>query len=152
MRAFHDSRNPVYRSPFGALRLGESVTLAIDVWDTPDATVALRTGIDGVGEGLLEMHPANNAGGAKGGALPTVAADVKGTSQPTRFLATLTPDAPGIVWYQFVVRAQEGHELRYGAQDGKTGGPGRLESWEPPSFLLAIYDPDAPLPADFRAI
>ncbi len=152
MRAFHDSRNPVYRSPFGALRLGESVTLAIDVWDTPDATVALRTWIDGVGEGLLEMHPANDAGGAKGDALPTVAADAKNTSQPTRFLATLTPDAPGIVWYQFVIRTQESHELRYGAQDGKTGGPGRLESWEPPSFLLAIYDPDAPLPADFRAI
>jgi len=65
MRIFHDSRSTEYRAPYGALELGGTITLSLDVWDAPGAHVQLRTWIDGRGEGLYDMEPAVNAGGAE---------------------------------------------------------------------------------------
>lgn len=126
MRAFHDSRNAEYRAPYGALVLGDAVELTLDVWDAPDVSAMLRTWVDGVGETRYPMD---------------VVEQTSTGDQRKRFHITLEPEAAGTVWYQFVIAHPEGWETRYGAQDGKLGGEGRLCNWEPPSFKLSVYDP-----------
>ena len=128
MRAFHDSREADFRSPYGAVAQNTPVTLRIDVWEAPGANVVLRTWFDGVGERLYEMKHVK--GGADGS---------------SRFETTIAPAEAGIVWYQFVIQEQSGHQVRYGAQDGRFGGEGRLAEWEPPSFQLTVFDPNSAL-------
>ncbi|MBQ9003790.1 MAG: 4-alpha-glucanotransferase [Eggerthellaceae bacterium] len=127
MKVFHDTRAPEYRAPFGAVAAKTPVTLAIDVEDAADASVAVRTWTESAGEELHDMCA------PKGGS--------------TRFTATITPDAPGILWYHFVITKADGRVVRYGAQDGRTGGEGQLRDWEPPSFQLSVYDPEGDLAA-----
>ena len=118
MRAFHDSRNIDCRAPYGAVVQGAGVTLSLDVFDAPGATVTLRTWIDGQGEGLYPMDAAT----------------------PTHFEVVFTPQAAGVVWYHFIITATDGSQKRYGALDGKRGGKGQLYDWEPPSFQLTVFD------------
>lgn len=127
MKAFHDSRNAEYRAPYGALSLGNSALLRLDVWEEPGATAALRTWVDGAGEARYPMTAAQQPGGE---------------AQRTRFEAALKPEAAGTIWYQFVITLPDGREVRYGAQDGKLGGVGRLCDWEPPSFKLQTHSPE----------
>ncbi len=125
MRVMHDSRDVAYRLPYGAVKAGEQVALCVDVCDSPGATVLLRTWEDGVGETLYEMEAVES----------------------TRYRATLAPDSPGIVWYQFVITDTEGYVWRYGACNGRVGGTGQLVGWEPPSFQLSVYDHASDAPA-----
>ncbi|MDO4533110.1 MAG: 4-alpha-glucanotransferase [Coriobacteriia bacterium] len=129
MKAFHDSRDIRYRTPYGAITPGDTVLLRLDVWDAPGAHVALRTWVDGVGEALYDMAPIE--AGADG--LPAGA---------TRYEAALTPEETGGIWYHFVITQPDGFCLRYGALDGRYGGAGQMRDWEPPSFLLTVYDPN----------
>ncbi|MDO4399523.1 MAG: 4-alpha-glucanotransferase [Coriobacteriia bacterium] len=123
MRAFHDSRSDAFRAPFGALELGGTVTLSLDVWDAPDAQVQLRTWIDGEGEGLYPMAPAPD-----------------GADGATRYQVKLTPQAAGVVWYQFIIDTPNEGRRYYGAKEGHFGGVGAMRDWEAPSFKLTVFD------------
>ena len=130
MKAFHDSRDIRYRTPYGAITPGTAVSLRLDVWDAPGAHVALRTWVDGMGETLYDMAPAeDDADSSAAGA--------------TRYEVSLTPEETGGIWYHFVITQPDGFCLRYGALDGRYGGAGQMRDWEPPSFLLTVYDPNA---------
>ncbi|MGX8699506.1 MAG: alpha-amylase family glycosyl hydrolase, partial [bacterium] len=124
MDALHDSRKLVYRSPFGALPLGEEVTLSIDVLDAEGVSCSLRLWIDGEGETLLPMEGTPIEGG-------------------TRFTITYKPAQTAVVWYFFQLR--QGEEICwYGAKDGQTGGEGQLR-WggHLGSFQITVYEPRA---------
>ena len=56
MRVLHDSRQAIYRSPFGAVSVGTEVTVSIDVWDDPGVSCLCRTWVDGKGETLIPME------------------------------------------------------------------------------------------------
>ncbi len=118
------------------MQLGTSVTLIIDLWDAPGATVSLRTWVDESGESIYPMTADDGPDGA------------------VRYRAVLSPECAGIVWYHFIIVQADGHMVRYGACDGKTGGKGQLRDWEPPSFQLTVYDPQGCFPSrdeqDFR--
>ena len=129
MWACHNSRDAAYRSPYGAVRLGTSVTLAIDLWDAPGAIVRLRTWVAGTGERVYPMEASDGPNGA------------------ARYKAALAPADAGIVWYHFIIELTDGRVVRYGAVDDKTGGEGCLREWEPPSFQLTVYDPKAAFPS-----
>ena len=118
MRVFHDSRDCAYRAPYGAVTPGTTVMLALDVEGVPGAKVELRTWADGQGESLYPMD----------------------CVAPTRFEVGFTPDAPGVVWYHFIITSDEGWQKRYGMPEGKRGGSGCLYDWEPPSFQLTVCD------------
>ena len=111
MNILHDSRNTEYRAPYGALQLGLSVTLSLDVWDAPEARVQLRTWIDGKGEGLYPME-----------AVP--GAPVSQAHKAQRYQVAITPAAAGIIWYQFIVDAPGQARRYYGAKEGRFGGIG----------------------------
>ena len=140
MRAFHDSRNTAYRAPYGAVSPNEHVTLALDVWEATGATVSLRTWDVAKGERFVSMEPLPSADG-----IAAPPADC--TQEFQRYQTTLTPDAPGIIWYQFVVELPDGTRMVYGARPECTGGPGELYPAESVSFQLSVHAPDAFPPA-----
>ena len=120
MKLRHNSRIPQFRSPFGAVEAGSSVTLALEVYkeDAAGIECTLRTWVDGVGESLYPM-----------------ASDGKG-----RYTVTVTFDETQIVWYSFIVRTMDGFELRVGAPQGATGGEGVTYDYDNvPSFQITVY-------------
>lgn len=137
MKVLHDTRDDAFRKPYGALELGASVELSVDVAESPGAEVLLRTWIDGVGETLYAMEP--ESGNVR-------------ENDAVRYRATLCFDKPGIVWYQFVINDKQGFMWRYGAKSNRMGGIGRLVGWEPPSFKLSVYDPHEDAPTWHRPI
>ncbi len=130
MRAFHNSRDIEYRTPYGAVTPGCAVTLKLDVWDLPGASATLRTWTDSAGETCYPMEVASTGAEAASAA-------------PTRFQVEIAPQEVGIVWYHFIITDAGGASIRYGAKDGRFGGEGQLRDWEPPSFSLSVCDPSA---------
>ena len=130
MRVLHDSRQAVYRSPFGAVAVGTEVTVSIDVWDARDFSCVCRTWVDGKGETLLPM-------------------DREDLGDRVRFRCGLTSADPELIWYSFLLSGPNGTRIRYGAREGTVGGEGHLYDWEPPSFQLTVYRP-RPLPEWYR--
>ena len=126
MRAYHDSRQETYRTPFGAVAAGTDVTLSIDIWDDRGATCICRVWVDGRGESLLPMER-------------------RDLEDRIRFSCRVKSLEPDLVWYSFILTGSGGNTCWYGAKEGMVGGEGQLYGWEPPSFQLTVYRP-RPLP------
>ncbi len=120
MRILHNSRSEAYREPYGAVPLGGTVTLHVDVFDEEDATCTLRLWIDGKGESLIPMEK-EHAG------------------DHLRFSTKLTPEAAEIHWYSFIVEGAKGQVKFLGAKEGRTGGEGEAYDSLPPSFQITVY-------------
>lgn len=129
MRVFHDSRDPVYRRPYGAVTAGGTVSLSVDVWETSAPACFLRLWVDGKGEKIVPMEAA-------------------GAGDRMRFTCSITLPEPELVWYSFIIRTPDG-ESRYGAKEGSTGGQGQLYSYEPPSFQITVYK-ERPVPEWYK--
>lgn len=104
---YHNSWLPQYRAPFGAVKTGGSVYVRLDT----SLPARLRLWQDG-GERIL---PGRQGLGF------------------TEF--TVQAEAPGLIWYYFIVDAPEG--VRY---YGGCGGPGVLYDYPPPSYQITVYD------------
>ena len=120
MRACHITSDPRYRTPFGAIPTGESVILALDVWDDAEAWAELRLWTDDEGERLVEMDRAEEG-------------------DHLHFSVKLVSERPNIVWYSFRVHATNGDIWRYGARPDCPVGEGAFAYGEPPSFQLTVY-------------
>ena len=130
MRAYHNTREPAWREPFGAVPAGTEVMLALDVWDDPDASCACRIWIDGNGEKLFPMEKQEQ-------------------EDHLRFFCRIPLETPDIVWYSFLIYQSGGCVSHYGAIENKVGGEGCLYGSEPPSFQITVYAP-RPLPEWYR--
>jgi len=150
MRAFHNSRDCAYRAPFGAVATKTQVTLTIDVWDTPDATVQLRTWTDEEGEAILDMDPVADKTRATIKAATAEKDEAHGPA--TRFEVSFSPKTAGIMWYHFIITTAEGQTYRLGVQTGHRGGASQVLEWEPPSYQLTIYEPGDLAPTWHRPI
>ena len=62
MKGYHNSRKTEYRNPFGAVNIGSTVYIKMDLWDYAGAKVSLRTWIDGIGENFYDMEPEEKEG------------------------------------------------------------------------------------------
>lgn len=184
---FHDSRNPEFRFPFGAVAAGTVVTLRLRVaWDGEGraegaegvkgvegtswtaGTAAAAEGSDAPREVLLRLWidgreqrvpmarvaPARPAqtDGAAGTDRAAVAAGADGTAKaasPGPVLYEACVPMPGrgcLVWYYFIVR--NGQDIcYYGTNAGASGGIGKQDTAEPPSFQITVYDQNAVTPA-----
>ena len=131
MRARHVTSEREYRSPFGAVQLGGTVSLSIDVWEDDVTFCTLRVWTDAHGEELIEMRGAEHAGGL-------------------RFTATYKPAETGVVWYNFDIEASDGAVWRYGAREGWTTGEGAFAYGDPPSFQITVFSPRARQPRWYR--
>jgi len=130
MKALHHSRSETYRAPFGAVAVGTTVTLCIDVWDGEALGCVCRIWVDQKGETLLPMERSEAEG-------------------RTRFSCRIEAKEPDILWYSFILTDADGTALRYGAKAGCTGGAGMLYDRQPPSFQITVYVPRA-LPEWYR--
>ena len=122
MRACHVTSKSEYRSPFGAVQLGGTVVLGIDVWGEDAVGATLRVWTDGRGEELLPME-----GACEG--------------DHVHYSVSYTPAQTGVVWYSFDLAASDGATWRYGAREGWTTGEGDFAYGDPPSFQLTVYVP-----------
>lgn len=129
----HDSRDPFFRSPRGAVSCQTCVTLrlAVSPDDQPDEVV-LRLWRDHGGEELIPMAPA----GTRNGWL------IYETS-------ITTPSSPGIIWYCFRL-ASPSRVYYYGDNAAALGGIGRQYDVLPPSFQITVYRRDFTVPAWFK--
>ncbi len=131
MRAYHNSRDPYFRSPFGAVKTGTSVTLAIDVYDVGGMNVTLRTWSSNLDETDYPMT-----------------CEWKGDHG--HFYVTITPDKPRIVWYNFVIRGDLAFEAYYGPRQETVGGAGQeYYNYCPTSYQITVYD-ERPLPEWYK--
>ena len=122
----------MFRKPFGAVEVGTTVHLAVQVLDADPAqtTATLRTWIDGVGEAKLPM-----------------AADPSHRGEGALFAIDLPCEEANLVWYSFIVESG-GETAWLGAPEGRVGGEGaRYDHPEPPSFQLTVYTPRAIRPS-----
>ena len=130
MRAYHNSREAIYRTPFGAVPVGTDVSISIDLWDDGNASCVCRVWVDGKGETLIPMER-------------------RGLEDRLRFTCTIRTDSPDLLWYSFIVFESNGNICRYGAKEGRVGGEGQLYGWEPPSYQITAYVL-RPLPAWYK--
>ena len=122
MRACHVTSRSEYRSPFGAVQLGGTVVLGIDVWGEDAEGATLRVWTDERGEELLPMEGACE-------------------DDHVHYSVSYTPAQTGVVWYSFDLAASDGATWRYGAREGWTTGEGDFAYGNPPSFQLTVYVP-----------
>ncbi len=120
MRMVHNSRQLIYRKPFGAVRINESVCLRIAANFGIYESCRLRIWIDGRGESFIEMNREEGPDG-------------------TFFSCCPKFSDPAIVWYHFVLKCHDGRTVWYGAKEGKVGGEGMEYSHEPSSFQMTVY-------------
>ena len=111
MALYHNSRKQEYRSPYGAVAVGTTVTISLDAPEAERVYLRLWTG----SETLIPM--------------------TKG--EAGRFTAEwIVPETPGLVWYYFRVDTANG-TVFYGADHGGTGKcTDQPESWQ-----ITVYAP-----------
>ena len=131
MKARHVTSESEYRTPFGAVQLGGTVSLSIDVWEDDVTFCTLRLWSDARGEELIEMRGSEHAGGL-------------------RFSASYRPHETGVVWYSFDIEASDGAVWRYGARPGWTTGEGAFAYGDPPSFQITVFSPRTQQPRWYR--
>ena len=123
MNIQHNSRNVAYRTPFGAVEVGSTVTLRVTVTDTGDIApmVTLRTWVDSEGERLHAMVPSGD----------------------DTYTYRLACPRTANIWYTFHITWHENGEgriLHLGAREGHTGGEGVVyDHANCPSFQISVY-------------
>lgn len=122
MKALHDSRSEVFRTPYGAVPQGDAVRLSLDVWDAQNATCELRLWTDEQGESRHSMQATQ-------------------LDDHLRFSCEMTFQEPHIVWYSFIIHTPDSPDVFYSAQDGHVGGVGVLRDYIGPSFQMTVYKP-----------
>ena len=120
MRLIHNSRLPQFRTPFGAVTTGTTLSLSVILEDADpnQATLTLRTWVDEIGE---SRYPMTHEGDGI-------------------FTVELECTEPCLIWYSFICNIEGQPEVRLGAPQGRTGGEGVTYDYaEVPSFQITVY-------------
>lgn len=127
MVIYHNSHDPLYRTPFGAVSEGTEITLRLKVkTKRPVQQVFLRLWID-EGEQLIPME-LNSQG---------------------LYEAKYRPDRTGLIWYYFILHTDE-QTLFYCNNPLQQGGVGRVVDHPSNSYQITVYRRDFTTPAWFK--
>ena len=113
---YHDSRNPIYRTPMGAAACGTALTLRVR------------------GENLVKVW------------LRLWWQDAEARQPMRRIGAELfeyefrLPDTPGLLWYFFIAEDDEGSTWYLGNASDGLGGIGEVSLHEPAGYQITVYD------------
>lgn len=137
--AYHNSHDPFFRSPFGAVQCGGLLRLRLLVQpDSPVEECFLRLWVQDREERLPMVRleePACCGEQEEGSA--SCGRQGAGTVYEVEYPL---PHEPGIIWYYFAFRAG-GETCFYGNNQEELGGVGELRSSEPPGYQITIYRP-----------
>ena len=123
---FHNSRDLLYRAPFGATPCNTTITLRVRS-DQENAQVWLRTwGADKAEERAMRR-----------------------TGRDLFEITIETPGYPGLLWYYFIEQVGD-IRAYYGNAKDCLGGTGEMSQAEPPSFQITVYDGDYKTPEWMR--
>ena len=124
-RFFHDSRDSIYRRPYGAVPCGSAVALSFQAMRRQaPANVRLRTWSTSLGEQVLEPVRLARVGDA-----------ADRNAYEFEFCA---PEQPGLLWYHFIVSYAD-HTLRFGAPADGLGGAGVEYEAVPADWQITVY-------------
>lgn len=113
----HDSWDKNFRTPFGALPLGSTVTLRVFAPNT--CNLRLRT----YTSEKEQMEP------------------MVASEEPDYWELTFSlPKTTGILWYDFSFELK-GKAYTYGTRNDYFGGEGQIYEATPPSYQITVYDP-----------
>jgi len=129
----HDSRNSLYRFPFGAVPCLSTVVLRlfVKINDIP-RRISLVYSFKNKESSRIVMYYVNSIAGG------------------SLYEAKLTvPENPGLVWYYFIVETNA-DTLYYGNNDEKLGGLGKVYHSIPPSFQITVYKREFKTPDWFK--
>ena len=129
----HNSRNNLYRSPFGAVPCLSEVTLRLfGKSDEIPSSVSLVCH-------FRDEEPV---------AIPMYFCQSVGTGSIYEAKITV-PDTPGLIWYYFVLK-NNGHTIYYGNNLEQLGGIGETFKKIPPCFQITVYKEDYKTPDWFK--
>ena len=132
MKIFHNSRDINYRTPFGAVKRGTSVSLFADVYECENVSFAkVRLWLNGA-ESFVDM-------------------DIKKEKDRFRCFAEIKmPDSPCLLWYCFLIEA-DGETNWYLNTPEKLGGIGVQAGYNTgDSYQITVYDKDFKTPDWFK--
>ncbi|MBR2674937.1 MAG: 4-alpha-glucanotransferase [Mogibacterium sp.] len=126
MRVFHNSRIKTFRDPFGAVEVGTSVSLSIDVAEANIEGVRLM-----VWRGE-ELSPAYH--------------DMNDTGNGRYSVIFTAPDEGCLLWYTFEIKAYNDsgdcYTVYYGNNHEGMGGEGCLYEYSPNCYQITVYRKD----------
>ena len=135
MKIIHNSRDKKYRSPYGAVTAGTTVTVSIDTEGfTPENVSLLVWRGEAVLPDVLDMH----------------ASDAACELGAVRYTADIdTPDEGCLLWYSFALELSDDYDQRriiyYGNNPERLGGEGRiypeheLAGQNAPAYQITVY-------------
>lgn len=126
----HNSYLAEFRQPFGALAYGSQVTLALHTEGAyQGARVTLRLWQNSHGERLMPMQT---------------------DSQGIKHTATLDTSelSMELLWYYFIIEHNE-QIIYYGNNIEQLGGIGQINTTEPPSYQITLYQANQSIPTWF---
>jgi len=117
----HNSHNPIFRNPFGAVSSGDSIVLQLRVRSSNlDTTQAWLHLFKEDGDECLPMETIPE----KSSTDELDSTEGLGSTGEVWFQANIkAPDSPGLLWYYFVVE-NAGETYYYGNNEQRTGGRG----------------------------
>lgn len=129
----HNSQNPYYRSPKGAVPTDSTVRLAIDITDKnlKIESVKLYTWQETLGASYKKMEPSS-------------------WDKYHYIVDVQMPEDGCLIWYYFVVRLEDGSLLYYGNSQGQMGGEGKVEMNVPTAYQITVYRANATTPDWFK--
>ena len=116
MYIYHDSRDPVYRTPQGALPCGHSLRLRVHAEGLH--RLILRVWWQNA-ESLLPMKPAHTN---------LYECELK------------LPDQPGLMWYYFIAEGDDNRIWFLGNAADGLGGVGSISDSQPGGYQVTVYD------------
>ena len=129
----HNSQNPYYRSPRGAVPTDSTVRLALDITDKnlKVESVKVYTWQETLGASYKKMEPS--------------------AWDENHYIVDLQmPEEGCLVWYYFIVRLEDESLLYYGNSQEQMGGEGKVEKTVPTSYQITVYKADAVTPDWFK--
>ncbi len=126
MELYHNSQDPAYRHPLGAVPCDTRIRLALTVSGKPQKVI-LRTWNGG--EHFYPMQPC-------------------GLGRWEAFI--VAGHEPQILWYDFYADDERGRRMFYGNASDRLGGEGTVYLNLPPSYQITVHAPDYDTPGYLR--
>lgn len=127
MNVYHNSQDPAYRSPKGAVAAGTRICLSLAVeGECPCPGCFLYLYMDGTN------------------AEPAAMEGVRHSRNLQLFSIEIVASAsPALCWYYFSITGTDGSPLYYGNNPQQLGGEGLLYDHIPPPFQITVYAPSS---------